>query len=443
MAALQNRNGSFRILFRYEGSQHTLLVGKVPTDEAQAFLGKVEHLLLRIQQRWVQVPAGVAITDFLLADGQVKSPEKVIAPAEPIIFQTFKGRYLEAHSHGAMEANSLATVRMHLGHFERTLGERFVLQKLTLADLQRHVNRRARKQYRGKALSPVTLRKETATFRAAWNWAMANDLVEGPFPSRGLVYPKTDEKPPFMTWQEIERKVTASGLSDKTRSDLWDSLYLRKEEIDELLTFVKAQASHPWIYPLFCAAAHTGARRSELLRAEVSDIDLEGGILLIREKKRSRKQRTTRHVSLSPFLKEVLREWQAVHPGGQYLFCQAGEVGRSKKRSRSTGYKSEGKRAKGSKQRLQGVRRRETPGVAAVTRDEAHDHFRRTLAGSKWEVLRGYHVLRHSFISCLAAAGIDQRIIDEFSGHSTEEQRRRYRHLVPNIKQQAVQTVFG
>ncbi|MFO0877908.1 MAG: tyrosine-type recombinase/integrase [Gemmataceae bacterium] len=443
MAALQNRNGSFRILFRYEGSQHTLLVGKVTAEEAQAFLGKVEHLLLRIKQRWVQVPPGITITDFLLADGQVKSPEKVTAPAEPIIFQTFKERYLEAHSHGAMEANSLATVRMHLGHFERTLGERFVLQKLTLADLQRHVNQRARKQYRGKALSPYTLRKETSSFRAAWNWAMANDLVVGPFPSKGLVYPKTDEKPPFMTWQEIERKLTASGLADKTRSDLWDSLYLRKEEIDELLTFVKAQAAHPWIYPLFCTAAHTGARRSELLRAEVGDVDLESGMLLIREKKRLRMQRTTRHVSLSPFLKEVLREWLAIHPGGRYLFCQAGEVGRSKKRSRSTGYKSDGKRAKGAKERLQGVRRREAPGIAAVTRDEAHDHFRRTLAGSKWGVLRGYHVLRHSFISCLAAAGIDQRIIDEFSGHSTEEQRRRYRHLVPNIKQMAVQTVFG
>ena len=56
MAALQNRNGSYRILFRYKGSQHTLPVSKVSPEEAEAFLGKVEHLLLRsIRQRWVQV----------------------------------------------------------------------------------------------------------------------------------------------------------------------------------------------------------------------------------------------------------------------------------------------------------------------------------------------------------------------------------------------------
>lgn len=89
------------------------------------------------------------------------------------------------------------------------------------------------------------------------------------------------------------------------------------------------------------------------------------------------------------------------------------------------------------------MRKREAVSVLPVTRDEAHDHFKRTLADSKWAVLRGYHVLRHSFISCLAAAGVDQRIIDEFVGHQTDEQRRRYRHLIPDVKQQAIAGVFG
>jgi hypothetical protein len=43
----------------------------------------------------------------------------------------------------------------------------------------------------------------------------------------------------------------------------------------------------------------------------------------------------------------------------------------------------------------------------------------------------------------LASKGVDQRIIDDLVGHSTEEQRRRYRHLFPDIKQQAIQDVFG
>jgi hypothetical protein len=38
---------------------------------------------------------------------------------------------------------------------------------------------------------------------------------------------------------------------------------------------------------------------------------------------------------------------------------------------------------------------------------------------------------------------VDQRIIDDLVGHSTEEQRRRYRHLFPDVKQQALLGVFG
>ncbi len=145
---------------------------------------------------------------------------------------------------------------------------------------------------------------------------------------------------------------------------------------------------------------------------------------------------------MSPPLKAVLAAWLAEHPGGPFLFCQSGFVERSKKRSRTTGHQGEKARPGSLKGRLATVRPREAQATAGITRDEAHDHFKRTLAGSKWEVLRGPHVLRHSFISCLAAAGVDQRIIDDFVGHQTDEQRRRYRHLLPDVKKKALSSVF-
>ena len=45
------------------------------------------------------------------------------------------------------------------------------------------------------------------------------------------------------------------------------------------------------------------------------------------------------------------------------------------------------------KGRMAGVRRREATLAAALTKDEAHAHFKRKLASSKWEVLRGFHEL--------------------------------------------------
>jgi integrase len=101
-----------------------------------------------------------------------------------------------------------------------------------------------------------------------------------------------------MTWQEIERAVAGGGPDD-----LWDCLYLTLPEIAELLAYVREHAAHPFIYPMFCFAAHTGARRSEIMRAQVLDIDLAGKTVLIREKKRKRGTRSHRRVPLTPFLR--------------------------------------------------------------------------------------------------------------------------------------------
>ena len=69
--------------------------------------------------------------------------------------------------------------------------------------------------------------------------------------------------------------------------------------------------------------------------------------------------------------------------------------------------------------------------------------FALRLKRTEWNKLKGWHTLRHSFISNLACEGVDQRLIDEFVGHTTEEMRRRYRHLFPDVKSAAIASVFG
>ena len=232
------------------------------------------------------------------------------------------------------------------------------------------------------------------------------------FPGRGLKFPKTDEKPPFQTRADIERRIARGGLRVEIR-ELWDSLFLHRSEIDELLAYIRHCSAEPFLYPMVCLAAHTGARRSELLRLRVDDVDFASGTLMVHEKKRARGRRTSRRVPLSAFALGMLKEWLAIHPGGQHLFCRV----------------------------ISREARREKP--IPVTCNEAHDHFKAVLADSKWAVMRGWHVLRHSFASNCAAAGIDQRIIDEWMGHQTEDMVRRYRHLFPDQQRKAINLVFG
>jgi integrase len=256
--------------------------------------------------------------------------------------------------------------------------------------------------------SPVgPLRKEIGTFSSIWNrWALPRGIVQAPAPTKGLIYKKSKARPPFQTWQQIERQVERGGLTEEQKETLWECMFLTLGEIDELLAFVRKEATRPLVHAMFVFAAHTGARRSEMLRSQIEDFDFVSGMVTIREKKRDRgKECTFRHVPMTPMLRQTMTEWFAIHPGGQLTVCEEPNVPME-------------------------------PG-------SAHHHFRWTLDGSKWEPVHGWHTLRHSFCSNCAMKGLDQRIIDSWMGHQTEDMRRRYRHLFPDHQQHAMNQVFG
>jgi integrase len=437
MAALQERNGSYRVMFRHHGKQHTFTLGRVSEAEAKAKADQVDYLLMRLSQGLLVLPAGVDIVSFVRYDGSIPVNASVTHDAPTL--GSLRDRYLTTHEN-SLEHHTLRGIRRHFRHLARLLGEGFRIRELSLADLQDYVEKRAKAKGRQGTLAPATIKKEIVTLRTAWNWGVRMKIVSGRYPYDGLTYPKSDEKPPFQTREEIERQLP--GLPPQKQAELWSALYLTLPEVERLLAHVREHAGHPWIYPLLATAAHTGARKGELLRMRVIDVDFSVGFVVIREKKRARDRRTTRRVPLSTTLSLILRDWLKIHPGGPYLFSQAEEVFRSKKRSRTTGHLWKDRPA-GRKARLVGLRERERPGILLLTEDEARDHLKRTLAHSEWQVVRGYHALRHSFISACASRGIDQRLIDEWVGHQSEEQRRRYRHLYPSVQVDALRSVFG
>jgi integrase len=396
MAALQLRGDVYRLLFRHGGKQHTFTIGPVTATESRHWQGKVEHLLMRLEQRLLTLPIGVSIVDFIQHDGKPPTREERQAEAaNGTTLHDLRETYIATFSNGAIEANTIGTAKIHLTHLETTFGKGLLLSGLTLGKLQKHIDRRQ------ADVSPVTIKKEIDTFRAVWNWGQRMKLTIGDFPCSGLVYPKTDEKLPFMTWEEIARHIKAGGDAET----LWECLYLRPEQAADFLSHAKGVAVVPtWVYPMLVMAAHTGARRSELMRCRVEDIDLENEVVTIREKKRSRGTRTTRRVPVSKLLAEALKPQMEAQAGKTYLFGDG-----------------------------------ETP----ISDPYAHKMFDKVVCGSKWEVVKGWHTLRHSFISALASKGVDQRIIDDCVGHCTEEQRRRYRHLFPAVTQKAIASVFG
>jgi integrase len=412
MASLEKRPHGYRVVFMFRGEKFARSLQTKDPKQAKATLARMEDTLRRIELGTLLMPDSTDIATFLLSDGNLTAKPR---NEKPLTLTQIFDEYFANLPAGANEQTTIDGMRLHQRHLERLLGSDFPVQRLTISDMQTFIEKRSKeKGFRGN-VTATTIKKALVTFRTIWRWGMMTGKVTGNFPNRGLKYPKAAERPPFQTWAEINRQIQRGGLTENEEAELWECLYLTLPEIDELLQFVKEHALQPFIYPMFVFAAHTGARRSEMVRSRIADLDFEGNMVTVRERKKVHSKTTTRRVPMTPLSAEILKEWIKQHPGGVQTFCQPPGVIRSKT-----------------------VRTEPTP----VTRDEAHDHFKRTLKGSKWELLRGWHIFRHSFISLLASKGVDQRLIDSFVGHTTEEMRRRYRHLYPSIQQSVMAAVF-
>ncbi len=430
MAWAEQRGDGWRIGYRTPKGKFTFAIGQVSKADAEAYVASTEELLRLLKRNVIELPSWCTLETFLFHRGNPPKPTAVAPPR--LRLDELVDKYLAAQA-GKLEETTLAACRLHFSHLLRLLGANRQVDTLTRPDLQKYVDSRAaewidpnvyRAHRRAKDAakaprsnrkpppsrsedkprrhpSSATIRKEMVSLRTAWNWAR-DHLGLGPtFPGSRLGYAKIEEKMPFLTWEEAERRVAAGDNPDR----VWECVYLRPVEIASLLNWVKERPVSPWVYPMMCFAAHTGARRSEVVRALASDLDLAAGIVTIREKKRDQRRLTTRQVPLSPFLKQVLQDWVGKRASGQTLFCKDTK--------------------------------------AAITPREAQNYLRRALRISPWRVLKGWHVFRHSFISALASQGTDQRVIDDMVGHSTDEQRRRYRHLYPDVRHKAIATVFS
>ena len=406
-----SKSGIYYIRFRYNGRNVNRSLGTKVKQQAQAAKISSEERCNLLERGIVQLDAGVDPVKFILTnDKSVKSSQ-----VKPATLTELFERYENEIPSTSKEQSTFNGERRHRKHLLRHIGHRTEPQFLTTADLQRYVDKRSKDKYRGKLIESGTIEKEITTFKLIWNWAVHSGYLVGKFPHKGLELPKKKAKPRFMTKGEIETKINRGGLTDEQIKLLWESLFLTVEEIDQMLTSAKKHASCNFVVPMLYFVAHTGARRSEILRSRIDDFNLDNGIVTIREKKKVHSQKLTyRHVQMSDELCEVMADWFAKHPGGQYTICEnPSEI------------------PLGLEEDQQGM-----------SQDKAHYHFDKTLDLASWGFVRGFHVLRHSFASNLAATGIDQRVIDEWMGHQTDAMRKRYRHLFPKQKKSAIDLVF-
>ncbi len=416
----QTASGTFHISFRFAGKKYKRSLKTTSERAAQLKQLRLEDTIQKVESGWLELPPGADLPVFLLTEGKCSSQKIEVVPPvpaeEPVmpwkLGQVFE-LYVDALPANSLEETTVATMRIHQRHFERKLGERFVLSDLSQQILTKYISQRSRESgKKGRTICGSTIKKEVRTLSTLWKWAIANKLIaRADFPDTSqLRYPIDSEKPKFQLFEDVVKQVDSVGSDSEEAVLLWESVFLSRVELAELLAYVNENAKRSFLFPMFVLAAHTGIRRSELLRSKKTDFQNE--ILTVRERKRKKGVNSTRQIPLSSLAKASIENWFADHPGGNDTFCQ--ELGDTC-----------------------GVK------VESISVRAAHYYFKKTLEKSKWANLTGWHVLRHSFISNCASDGVDQRMIDAWVGHTTDAMRERYRHLFPNESAKALKSVFG
>ena len=295
--------------------------------------------------------------------------------------------------------------KIHLNHWLRHLGgdaDR-PAGATTADDLAAYV------RHRKEATSPATAAKERRTLIQLFKWAVAvKKLSSSPASSLPVVAGEED-RPSFLTLAEVTRIVERGGLTREQIHATWECIFLSPREIAELLRLVRDRSHDQVSFLLHVIPAFTGMRPGEVLRLLWMDVDLEAGVIRAHSRKQKKGRLTIRTIGLHPQLRDILMAWHQARPKGQFVIA-------------------------------------DPDSLEPIIRDRANRLFWQPMRGTHWCLdgkknwfKVGFHTYRHSFVSNLAAAGVDQRVIDEFAGHSTEEQRKRYRHLFPAVRQSAVQ----
>lgn len=169
MAWLEQRGNGFRIKFRHSGQNLQCPLKAEDRKDAENCLARFEENYRLYLRGRLLPPADADLGIFLLSDGKLNhTPE--LKPT--VTLGQLFDHYRTHHPEGVKEANTKKMEEYHMAHLER------IIKKSTpLCEVNRQ------------------------------------RLVENPAPTKGLLFAKEQVKPPFQTWEQIERQAKNPALS--------------------------------------------------------------------------------------------------------------------------------------------------------------------------------------------------------------------------------------
>jgi integrase len=222
--------------------------------------------------------------------------------------------------------------------------------------------------------SPRTVNYMLAVIRQVFNFATRDNFYQGDNPVNQVKKPKIDNK--------------------RLR-------FLTRDEADTLLQKLKTEDPEMWEIALL--SLHCGLRASEIFRLTRIDLNLEEGLIAIKNAKGSK----TRYAYMTKYIKEMFSSKKMTKPKG-LLYPAPG-----------------------------GSSRREIP--RSFERVVKLIGLNTGIEGRRDKFV--YHSLRHTYASWLVQQGVDIYLVKERLGHSTLAMTERYAHLAPENSQKTIAAI--
>lgn len=411
MAHLGQKDNIFHVRFRINGREYKKSLKTSDRSAAGVALHTIELTLHRLLIGEKAVPDGVDPGDFILSGGTIQKPPDPPPPplppppAKPST-RTLIEKYKESQKN-VLAPTYHSSQATHLRHLVRHLGDLAdaPCDQVTFEELDGYLKKRLEDWHKN------TVERERITLLQFYKWLVEHKHLTDSPAVRLKRIAGGKERGKFRTLEEITRILGRGGLTKEEELAYWECLYLNPEEIASLLATVRTKAKVDYSFLLHAIPAYTGMRRGEVLRLRWIEVDLDSNEVTARSRKQSRtNEETVRSIDLHAELKAELIAWREQRPRGQYVICDARTL-------------------------------------EPINPDRANRCFWQPMRHTEWCLNNakdwfkvGFHTYRHSFASNLAAAGVDQRIIDQWMGHQTEAMRKRYRHLFPKNRRSAIES---
>lgn len=254
MATLEQRNGWFRIVYRYQGKKRSGSLNTQDQKKADFQLAKLELLLRRIKLGEASIPDESDPLDHLLKKTARKEQKENMRgkaakpPKKKKLKLTIRDawqRFKEALPFDSLEESTLKGMSTHVDHLVRLIGKTKALDECAKPVIQKYIDSRSKEPgRRGHNVSVQTIKKELRTLSTIWNWAIDEQLLKSPFLGRKLRYPKYTDKPPFQTISQIRGKIKRFSLTENQQAELWESVFLSVTEVNQVLDYVKNNLRH-------------------------------------------------------------------------------------------------------------------------------------------------------------------------------------------------------